>query len=199
MLFIFPALHVAPVIKRTASGPKRRGREVIRITLRLPSLRQKHWTAEKERWGGKKTRTRPLYVLDSKGGGGSKGWRETGRFQLNWRVGKRGGGVSPVLISFCLLSFPANPETQPHSPAQNSRLPKMPPVSSKLITVISRSAYEGALLLAFWFNKRKKKKAGLYLSREGSRLFPLAMTLHVYQFLRQPASHPLHTCSLLSH
>lgn len=59
--------------------------------------------------------------------GGREGGREGERFQMT--VGKRVARASPVLISCCLLRFPANPETQPHqSNAQKQQAAEKPPV-----------------------------------------------------------------------
>lgn len=107
-----------------------------------------------------------MYSTAGVGEGARDGGREEG---FKWRVGKRGGGASPVLISRCPLSFPANPETQ-LQPCALQQAAEMPPVSSKLRRAVKSSfASELALLEAFRYTKTN---IGLFVSREGSSLLP---------------------------
>lgn len=109
-----------------------------------------------------------MYLTAGLGEGARHGGRE-GVFK--WRVGKRGGGASPVLIRRCRcpFSFSANPETQLQPYALQQAVEK-PPVSSTPRRVMKSSfASELALLGDFRYTKTN---IGLFVSREGSSLLP---------------------------
>lgn len=189
-VFYFPVcLHVVPVINNMALSPKR-SRETgeggylnkpMTTVTQTKALDRREWKIAENK---KRREQGPCMYSTAEVGGGSKGWRERG---FKWRVGKRGGGASPVLISCCLFTFSANPETQTQLCALQQQAPKKPPVSLKLKRAVKCSlASEVALLDASRYIKDKKN--WFICEQRMKQPPPPALTPHAHQFLRQPAS-----------
>lgn len=185
----FPVyLHVVPVMNSTALSPNRPGdgggghlnNPVTAVAQTEAVDRREGKIAENK----KRPEQGPCMYSTAEVGEGARVGGRDGDFK--WWVGGRGGGASPILISRCPFSFPANPETQPQ-PHVMQQAAKEPPVSLKLMRAIKSSfASEVASLDAFRYEKRN---ALVYLGAEkGRQPPPLALTLHAHQFLRQPAS-----------
>lgn len=180
-------LHVVPVINNMAFSPKRgwetgEGGHLNKPTTTVTqtkALDRREWKIDEN----KRQEQGPCMYPTVRVGDGGRG----GLFK--WRVGKRGGGASPVLIRRCPFSFPANPETQ-QQPCALQQAAKMPPVSSKPRRAMKSSfASELASLDDFRYTKTN---IGLFVNREGSCLLPRSWPCCMPTSFSgsQPASHP---------
>lgn len=138
----------------------------------------------------KETRTRPLYVLAGRGGGGSEGWRERGSFQV---AGGKEGRWGVACLNRCPFSSPANPETQ-LQPCALQQAAEKPPVPSKLRRAI-KSSFASELALRE-DSRYTKTNIGLLWAEKEAASSPGPDP--ACPLVSQAASHPLHTRSLLS-